>query len=336
MPVVTLFYRKVVRQLNINYDKMTMLRVAKYYYLDEMSQQEIAQKENIHRSQISRILKAARELGYVQIRICTPESDVADTLATQLKALLGLKEISVTPAVAANADPKETLYFFAARYLEKLLPQCKRIGIGVGQTLYKVAEQLTPQKVKERPDFFSVAGFSGTDNPYLQASIILDNFARPFQGYCHYNNFSICTSCARMSPLEITRFQELQAAYQKIDTVVLSIGGPFSKSYPYLEEFSLAVSKSEVLQALQRPHGNLLGHVFNDEYECLQLPQGYCITSMGLQDLEAAPNVICIAGGQQKVEAIISAAKQHYINVLITDETTALQMLHTLKKEKPE
>ena len=55
-----------------------------------------------------------------------------------------------------------------------------------------------------------------------------------------------------------------------------------------------------------------------------------------LQKTKAAPNVICIAGGQQKVEAIISAAKQHYINVLITDEITALQMLHTLKKEKPE
>ena len=62
-----MFYGKVVRQLNMNYDKMTMLRVAKYYYLDEMSQQEIAQKENIHRSQISRILKAARELGYVHL-----------------------------------------------------------------------------------------------------------------------------------------------------------------------------------------------------------------------------------------------------------------------------
>ena len=64
-----------------NYDQLTILRIAKCYYLDGLSQQEIADKENIHRSQISRILKLARELGYVQIRICSPESVTADALA---------------------------------------------------------------------------------------------------------------------------------------------------------------------------------------------------------------------------------------------------------------
>ena len=314
-----------------NYDKLTILRIAKYYYLDGFSQQEISAKENIHRSQISRILKLARELGYVQIRICSPESYPTETLAQQVKLKTGLKEVYVAPSLTPQPEQEESLYFFAARYLENLLSHSKKIGVGQGKTLYHVASQLSAQKLDDRPDFYSVAGSSGTDNPYLQASVILDNISRPFNGRCHYNNFPICLERGRMSPLETSRFRELQEAYQVLDTVVLSIGGPFNIDYPYLEEFSLMERGIDVAQALKRPHGNLLGHVFYDNNECLTLPDDYLLTSMSLPLLAKTPNVICIACGKEKVNSIISAAKQHYIKTLITDEFTARNILQAIQ-----
>ncbi len=314
-----------------NYDKMTILRIAKYYYLDELSQQEISARENIHRSQISRILKLARELGYVQIRISSPESYTAEALAKQVQQMTGLREVYVAPSLTPQADQEASLYFFAARYLEELLSHSKKIGIGQGKTLYHVASQLSSQKLEERPDFFSVAGSSGTDNPYLQASVILDNFSRPFNGRCHYNNFPICLVRGRMSQLETNRFRELQESYQTLDTVVLSIGGPFNIEYPYLEEFSLMERKIDIAQALKRPHGNLLGQVFYDENDFLELPDDYFITSMALPLLIKTPNVICIACGKEKVAAIISASRQKYIKSLITDESTARSILQQTK-----
>lgn len=313
-----------------NYDQLTILRIAKHYYLDGLSQQEISAKENIHRSQISRILKLARELGYVQIHICGPESYTAEALAQQVKLKTGLREVYVAPSLTSQSNQEESLYFFAARYLEGLLLHSKRIGVGQGKTLYHVASQLSTQKLDNSPDFFSVAGSSGTDNPYLQASVILDNFSRPFNGRCHYNNFPICLERSRMSPLEMTRFRELQEAYQSLDTVILSIGGPFNIDYPYLEEFSIMENGIDIAQALKRPHGNLLGHVFYDENECLALPDGYLLTSMSLPLLAKTPNVICIACGKEKVASIISAAKQHYISSLITDEFTARSILQII------
>ena len=314
-----------------NYDKMTILRIAKYYYLDELSQQEISAKENIHRSQISRILKLARELGYVQIRISGPESCSAEALAVKVKEKTGLQEVYVAPSLTSRANQEDSLHFFAARYLEELLSHSKNIGIGQGKTLYHVASQLAAQRLEDRPDFFSVAGSSGTDNPYLQASVILDNFSRPFNGYCHYNIFPICMDRGRMSPLEMSRYRELQEAYQTLDTVVLSIGGPFNIEYPYLEEFSLVERGFDIDKALKRPHGNLLGHVFYDGNECLQLPDDYFITSMSLSLLVKTPNVICIACGKEKVAPIISASRQKYIKTLITDEVTARNILHDIE-----
>jgi len=314
----------------LNYNKMVILRIAKYYYLDGLSQQEIGERENIHRSQISRILKLARELGYVQIRISTPDNHTADSLARQVEHKLELREVFVAPSLSPKADQNESVYFFAARHLEEILPHSRNIGIGIGKTLYNVAAQLSAQKIDDRHDFYSIVGYSGTDNPNLQASVILDNFARPFNGNCHYNNYPICVARSMMSQLNLDRITELKNAFQTLDTVVLSIGGPINIDYPYLDEFSIFGKDIDTAHALARPHGNLLGHVFYDKKEYLKLPGDYMMTSMTLKQLEQTPKVICIAHGKHKVDAIISAARQNYIKSLITDEATAQSILQKI------
>lgn len=313
-----------------NDDQLLILRIAKYYYLDGLSQQEISEKENIHRSQISRILKQARELGYVKIRVSTPESCTADALGSQLRELLQLQDVFVAPSLSAQPDQSEALYFFAARQLEELLPDCQNIGIGLGKTLYHVASQLTNRRVDKPLKFFSVVGSSGTNNPYLQPSVILDNFARHFKGSCHYNNFSICQKRSMMSPFDLKRFDELQKAYERLDTVVLSIAGPININYPYFDEFSLFSKKIDISRALTKPHGNLLGHVMYENHQVLQLPEDYFMTSMALSVLEKIANVICIAHGSEKIAPLISAARQRYIKVLITDEATAQALIQKL------
>jgi deoxyribonucleoside regulator len=318
--------------MTLHYDQMTVLRIAKYYYLDGLSQQEISEKENIHRSQISRILKMAREMGYVQIHISAPDSFAADSLARRLESGLNLREVFVTPSLSSQAAQDESLYFFAARHLEEVLPHCKNIGIGLGKTLYHVAAQLTAQTLEEQPEFFGVAGTSGTDTPYLQSSVLLDNFARPFHGHCHYNNFPIFVECGMMSPLDQKRHAELQEAYRKLDTVVLSVGEVTNTNFPYLEECSRVIDKNpEILQSLARQHGNLLGHVFYENHEVLELPRGFLMSGMDLLQLRNVPNVICIANGKQKVEPIISASLQGYIKSLITDEPTAQSILQKIE-----
>lgn len=316
--------------MTLNYDKMTILRIAKYYYLDGLSQQEISVKEGIHRTQISRILKLARELGYVQIRICTPDSNTADVLAAQLRDRLGLTEVFVAPALSTVGDQAESLYFFAARRLEQMLPHCKNVGIGVGKTLYHIAAQLTAQRLEHPPQFYSIAGTTGTDNPYLQASVIVDNFARPLGGRCHYNNFPLCLAREMMSTLDQARFEELDQIYQRLDMVVLSIGGPFNPDYPYLQEYSLVDREIDAAKATMKFQGNLLGHALHDDGSSYVLPQGYVMTSMKPSQLKQVSNVVCIASGKQKANALIIAARSGYIKTLITDEATAQQLLQLL------
>jgi len=320
-----------------NYDSLVVLRIAKAYYLDGQSQQEISDREKIHRSQISRILKLAREKGYVQIRITPPRSETAEFLAEEVRKVLDIPEVLVAPVLSSSpSDPEETLCFFAARYLEELLPLCRHIGIGIGKTLYKTASQLTSRNADHPLDFYSIVGSSGTDNPFLQSSIILDSFSRAFEGRCHYNNFPICIYRDRMNQLDRSRLSEMRQSYRILDAAVFSIGGPLNMDYPYMEEFSFFGRDIDTTSALARPHGNLLGHVFYDDHEELILPEEVQMTSLELSVMETLPRSVCIAGGFRKTGAIISAARQKYFKTLITDEATAREILKLQAAKSPE
>ena len=54
-------------------DMMQMYRIAKMYYVDNLTQQQIAVSENVSRSQISRLLDQARASGIVEITVRMPE-----------------------------------------------------------------------------------------------------------------------------------------------------------------------------------------------------------------------------------------------------------------------
>jgi lsr operon transcriptional repressor len=52
-----------------------------------------------------------------------------------------------------------------------------------------------------------------------------------------------------------------------------------------------------------------------------------------LEDIKKMQNVIGIAGGLNKVEAILGALRGGYIKILITDELTALKIVEREKEE---
>lgn len=317
--------------MRLPYDQLTILRVAKEYYLDNLSQQEIAEKENIHRTQISRILKTARELGYVQFSISLPKSSNITSMAKQLEIRLGLRQVLIapTPAPTSSQSSFDALCFYAAQYLEKTLPFCKNIGIGTGETLYHTAQYLSDVPCENPPLFLSSSGTSGMRAPYLQASLVLDSFSSHFGGRSVFNNFPIYCRRDQMNELEAARYEKLQQQYKKLDTVILSVGGPIDIKSPYFEEFSIAYAHRE--QDVSQAHGDILGNLLFDDHKNNGPNQEYITPSITLPILEKIPNVICIAQGTKKINAIISAAKQNYIKVLITDEETAKKLLQHLQ-----
>ncbi|WP_077600954.1 hypothetical protein [Oceanobacillus sojae] len=71
------------------------------YYIDNMSQHDIAQDFHFSRSKISRLLLEAREQGIVQINVTTPVTRCFD-LEQQLKDVFGISEAVAVPVYSTK------------------------------------------------------------------------------------------------------------------------------------------------------------------------------------------------------------------------------------------
>ena len=67
-------------------DELQLADVAQQYYLEDLTQEQIARRLGVSRSQVSRMLKEARERGIVEIRIHHPLRTVPALQQTLLNA----------------------------------------------------------------------------------------------------------------------------------------------------------------------------------------------------------------------------------------------------------
>jgi len=82
-----------------NLDYTLLYRVAKAYFKDEKTQQEIADVENFSRSQISRLLKRVLDENLVTYTLNFPAQVDEDAMAEQLREMSGLSPAVTAPAV---------------------------------------------------------------------------------------------------------------------------------------------------------------------------------------------------------------------------------------------
>ena len=97
---------------------------------------------------------------------------------------------------------------------------------------------------------------------------------------------------------------------------------------------SATIFKSGVLNTndflylrMQGAVGDLLSHFFDKEGRVLQTPIEERLISTPLETLKTLHNVIGVAAGDSKVDAIRAALRGQYLDVLITDDRTAEKAL---------
>ena len=79
--------------------------------------------------------------------------------------------------------------------------------------------------------------------------------------------------------------------------------------------------------SMQGAVGDILTHFFDRDGSPIHSDIEERLFSTSLNTLKSLNNVIGISGGPQKVEAIRAALRGSYLDVLITDEDTALQLI---------
>jgi DNA-binding transcriptional regulator LsrR (DeoR family) len=77
--------------------------------------------------------------------------------------------------------------------------------------------------------------------------------------------------------------------------------------------------------------GDVLTHFFREDGSLVPDIPGYEQIAFNPADLRRVRKVICLAGGRNKVPALIAAAKTGYYNMLVTDSVTAEAIYTTIR-----
>jgi len=148
----------------IQHDRDALLaEIASRYYIHDQSQQAIADQLEISRSNISRLLKEARERGIVEIFIRHPLGRDAQ-IERQLMERFALRDIGVVRTIVGDAQATiEQAAALAAQMLEGFLAGARSLGISWGTTVHAIAHAFAPQRRYDVEVVQMMGGVGSTD-----------------------------------------------------------------------------------------------------------------------------------------------------------------------------
>jgi len=311
-------------------DPTTIYRIARCYYKDGLGQDDIAKREGFSRSQVSRLLDKAKEMGMVRIELVPPSDPHLEELAAGIEKGLGLKHLIITPVGAVTDDItiSKAIATAAVDYIPSAIADCKVIGIGWGRTVYIASEQLQYRATKGDQQFVPLTGISGNENPNLQINTIIDRFSTKFKARGLFiNSPAVREKGTPLTHIEQERILKLREFWSTLDVAIIGLGAPPGKSGDLITE--LSASYRQKLNA-SSVCGDILGQFFYEDGSLFVEDKAYEQLAFCLEGLKSLRKVICLAGGKEKIEGIRAAARARYITDLVTDEMTARMLAESL------
>ncbi|RWC29050.1 sugar-binding transcriptional regulator [Mesorhizobium sp.] len=303
------------------------IRAAWMYFVEQMTQNEIADVLGVGRVTIVRMLADARARNEVKITIESELSEIV-RLERALEKTFGLQQALVAPLSAPNADPIPAISAKTGSFLSDTMKSGMRVGVGWGQTLFSSlpfisAKSLTDFKV------ISLLGGVGVVRRYNPAEFAW-RFAQIFQGdgYLIPTPAVVDSVETKIALVERCGLQEVFEMANVLDAVLLSVGG-IASATTFSRGGFLREADREALLA-RGAVGDLLFHFFDRNGDLVDHPVNSHVMSVDVDRLRKAPIRILTSGGEEKTEALLGAMTLIAPTILITDEESARRMLEAV------
>ncbi|NLZ53160.1 MAG: sugar-binding transcriptional regulator [Thermoanaerobacteraceae bacterium] len=305
------------------YDVELMIKVAELYYIDDIPQREIAQKLNISRPKVSRLLKSAKESKLIEIRINYP-APARSQLEKTFEKKFNLKE---TIIVRNLDDDKKRIFsevtMAAAKYIKRAARDGDSIGVAWGRTLRAVADIV---EISEKKDIKVIQIIGSLGQSSTSANEIVRKMAESFGG-----NYFVLPAPAIVNSSDIKdalmkddTIKNILKMARAVDIALVGIGNVDENS----SFFKSGYLKHKDLELLKQSKavGDICAHFLDiDGNVCADIDDR--VIAISLEDLRQIPRVIGVATGEDKVSSIVGALKSGVLDVLITDEKTAKAVL---------
>ncbi len=307
--------------------KRLLYKIARAYYEEDLTQQQIAERFGLSRVKVSRLLRAARDERVVQITIAPLQESHAE-LERRLEEQYGLKEALVVTCSAYDTGTIiDELGPVAAACLTRSLQGGETVALSWGTAVLSVVNALAPMDL---PDVRVVQLLGGlgeleaeTHGAELARRMAQALGAKP--RLIHAPGIvkdKVIRDALVMDP-QVADTLELAG---RADVALVGIGAFEPGSTLLSSGTNLLPEEIEDLKA----HG-VLGDIalrfFDRDGRRVDHPINDRVVGADLERVKSIPRVIGVAGGVEKMPAIEAALRGGLINVLVTDDRTAARLL---------
>ncbi|AFI47081.1 sugar-binding transcriptional regulator [Pasteurella multocida] len=313
-------------------EEMDLLtEIAVSYYEHELTQEEIANRFNISRVKIGRLLKKARQEGIVEINV-KYHPIFTSKLEQRLIEQFGIHRALIAIDTQNEVEQRKQVAALVNAYLSSTLKDGMTVAVGQGRNVAAVGEYVGV--FPERNCKF-ICGIGGTHRigPPIDAGHICRNLARKFNG----TNETLYSPAYLEKPefrdifLQNGVIKETLDKARKADIALVGIGDMNENSYMVQLGW---FTPQEITHA--RMNLGVVGEIagygfFNFQGEPADTVMNNRVIGLSLEDLRKIPCVIGIASENTKATAILGALRTGIINIIATTASNINTILSLTK-----
>jgi len=306
-----------------------LLRVAWFYYKDELTQEEIAKRLSVSRASVGRMLDRARKVGLVSINLNADHLNAFE-VSRQLRRTFALAEALVIPdhetEVGDHHGLNARLGRGGAQFMSTHLRPGGTLGVGWGETVSRVIASTNFGAVGP----IHMVSLTGGVDAYLPAFLSSKSEGEGAMG--EMTTATVIPTPIVASTPELAAALKAEPAIQQVlkqacgvDQAIVGVGTPTADAtiveMGYLEAEDVRTLRDHAVV------GDILGQFFDASGQVVKLPIHDRRIGIELTDLAQIPKVVGVAGGLHKVDAILGALRGGFLDVLVTNELAALRLL---------
>lgn len=298
-----------------------IVRIARLRYEQRLPQNEIARIVDVSEATVSRALKSALDLGYVEIQVA-PKAFRDAALEQALRRHLGLKMAIVVENRQGTSNTNDILGKAVARALEDLLKPGDVLGVSDGETLAAIAAA-TRKATTPDLDVVALVGGVGAPEHVSHSSEVCRRMATGLgaRGWQLPVPAIVSDSIAARSLRETVSVRNVLSMMDRLTVAVVGVGAISENAMVFREGF-IETAKLERI----RTHGavgTICARFFGRDGRQVGTEFDERTMSIPLGTLSKVPLSMAAATSPLKAEAILAAVGGGLVNAIATDGETA-------------
>lgn len=304
-------------------DRKTLIKIAYWYYKEDMTQEQIAHKLHISRQRVNKIVNSLIKDGIVSITINGIENEDI-VLENLIERRFNIKQAIIADTENSDLPILSILGKKAGEFLDDFIQDGDKIGVSWGLTLGETIQNMRPAH-KSNCYVVQLVGGVDTSNHSIKPDEITRMLATKLG--CDYSILYAPATMSSELAKEMAKEDFYKKTFERINECNIAIMGigELSETSTIVTEGYLSSKDMSMLL-----NSGYIGDICFNHYKIdgdfgtIQLQDR--VMGVDMTMLQKIPTVIAIAGGKGKADAVYGALRTGCIDILVIDTTIAEEL----------